>query len=246
VQSAVVVFDGDDTLWWTEPLYDMARSHARERVAQTGLDGAAWEALERTLDVRNVAQFGFGRERFPTSCVGAYEQLTWSTRRVVDPTVSDEIWAIADSVFAGPAPVVEGAVDVIETLAAIVPLALLTRGDPEVQELRIEHSGLAQWFKRIDIVREKSSERFASVLRGIQAAPSRSWSVGNSRRSDIDPALSIGMHAIWIDAHVWEYERAAGHETHERLHIARELREVPCLVLPRVAIDPGDPKARSL
>ena len=33
------------------------------------------------------------------------------------------------------------------------------------------------------------------------------WSVGNSLASDINPALRIGMRAIWIDAPVWEYER---------------------------------------
>ena len=34
-----IVFDGDDTLWETEALYDDARRRAREIVAATGLDG---------------------------------------------------------------------------------------------------------------------------------------------------------------------------------------------------------------
>src|SRR3712207_5887306 len=72
VRSAVVVFDGDDTLWRTEPLYDRARQDARFVVENEGLDGARWEELQRRLDVANVARFGLSAKRFPTSCREAY------------------------------------------------------------------------------------------------------------------------------------------------------------------------------
>jgi putative hydrolase of the HAD superfamily len=49
-----IVFDGDDTLWHTEWLYDDARQQAREVVEAAGLDGARWEELERRTDVKNV------------------------------------------------------------------------------------------------------------------------------------------------------------------------------------------------
>src|ERR1700722_1035885 len=79
-----VVFDGDDTLWSTEQLYDEARSRARRIVSDAGIDGAAWEERERQIDVRNVAKFGFSTTRFPTSCVQAYEELCRTTGRNVD------------------------------------------------------------------------------------------------------------------------------------------------------------------
>ncbi|PYR76138.1 MAG: hypothetical protein DMF87_18855, partial [Acidobacteria bacterium] len=63
----MVVFDGDDTLWTTEPLYDEARQRARREVAAAGVDGAEWERLERATDVKNVTVMGFSVERFPTS-----------------------------------------------------------------------------------------------------------------------------------------------------------------------------------
>ena len=61
-----IVFDGDDTLWNTERLYDAARAKARHVVEKAGLDGARWEELERRIDVENVAHLGFSTERFPT------------------------------------------------------------------------------------------------------------------------------------------------------------------------------------
>lgn len=47
----VLVFDGDDTLWFVEPLYDEAHSKARSLVESSGLDGGSWEARQRILDV---------------------------------------------------------------------------------------------------------------------------------------------------------------------------------------------------
>ena len=71
----MVIFDGDDTLWSTEPLYDDARAAAAEIVERAGLDAGEWERLERDIDVQNVQRFGLSSERFPTSCVEAYQTL---------------------------------------------------------------------------------------------------------------------------------------------------------------------------
>jgi phosphoglycolate phosphatase-like HAD superfamily hydrolase len=81
-----IVFDGDDTLWWTEPLYDEARQAARAIVEQGGLDGAAWDALQRQLDVENVARLGYTRNRFPTSCARLWiDAHAWEYERGSEP-----------------------------------------------------------------------------------------------------------------------------------------------------------------
>lgn len=70
-----IIFDGDDTLWHTERLYDDARQRARSIVEASGLDGQKWEKLERQIDVTNVERLGHSIERFPASCIEAYELL---------------------------------------------------------------------------------------------------------------------------------------------------------------------------
>src|SRR4051812_19023858 len=67
-----VIFDGDDTLWLTESLYDEARRRAREVVERAGIDGSEWERIQRERDISNVELFGHNAERFPTSCVEAF------------------------------------------------------------------------------------------------------------------------------------------------------------------------------
>ena len=54
--------------------------------------------------------------------------------------------------------------------------------------------------------------------------------VGNSVRSDVLPALAAGLKVIWIDAHVWEYERAQRDLVDDRVIAASELEEIPGLI----------------
>src|ERR1700689_2606557 len=94
-----IVFDGDDTLWSTEQLYDDARSRARDVVAASGLDGAKWEEFERRIDVQNVNQLGYSMERFPGSCIQAYEDLCHRSGYAADPDISVRVRQAARSVF---------------------------------------------------------------------------------------------------------------------------------------------------
>lgn len=203
-----IVFDGDDTLWQTEHLYDEARSQAREIIEGAGLDGDTWEARERLIDVENVDRFGHAIDRFPTSCVEAYEEVCLAAGVAVDNALRQEIDSVARKVFERRAPLMNGARETLSELRSRgYSLALLTKGDPPVQALRIEQSELRDLFDLIEIVEEKTPESILSVLRQLDIAPSEAITVGNSMRSDILPSLAAGVTPVWIDAHVWEYER---------------------------------------
>jgi putative hydrolase of the HAD superfamily len=228
----VVIFDGDDTLWSTEPLYDTARSLAREEVVRAGVDGDTWERLERQIDVDNVRLMGFSTERFPTSCVQAYQAACVATSRLADPGVTERVRRAARRVFDETPPLVAGAKEALRSLRnSGLKLALLTKGDLELQASRVERSGIADLFDVIRIVPEKLAETFRSIVAGEHAVAERCWSVGNSIRSDIAPAIESGMRAVWIDAHVWEHEQFDGTFLHDRVFIAASISEVPLLIL---------------
>lgn len=105
---------------------------------------------------------------------------------------------------------------------------LLTKGDPGVQEKRIEDSQLGALFSLISIVPEKDVEAFLEVLDATGATAALPLSIGNSVPSDINPALETGMSAIWVDAHVWEHERRETDLLEEgRVIEVASLRQVP-------------------
>lgn len=226
-----VVFDGDDTLWSTEPLYDVARQEARALVTAIGASGKEWEELQRRIDAENVATLGYSPERFPTSCVQAYEQLCFVHELIPDTAVAGSIRQAARAVFDRDPELVAGAREVLASLRAQrVRLALLTKGDLSVQRRRIERSGLQPCFDLVRIVSAKSPDDIRAVAADLDVAPEDGWMVGNSIRSDILPALEAGLRAIWIKAHVWEYERAQDHLVDDRVVEVSQISEVPDVI----------------
>lgn len=202
-----VIFDGDDTLWLTEPLYDEARTLARDVVTSAGLDGAAWEAAQRTRDTENVARFGHSAERFPTSCIEALSMVGGEELPDYDD-VRAQVWDAASSVFVSSAPLRAGAVELLEQLARRgLRLGLLTKGDQQVQQRRIEGSGLSHFFDLVRIVERKTPAAFASMARDLGLHPGEVISIGNSVESDIRPSHRADIYAVWLPAYVWEYER---------------------------------------
>lgn len=202
-----IVFDGDDTLWFIEHLYDEARDECRKIIKERELDAARWEQLERIIDVENVIRLGFSAERFPTSCVEAYRRLVWESGRETELSVEADITTAATEVFRRKASPAHRANGICQALRRHFRVALLTKGEEWVQQKRVAEAGLLKAFDHVSVVQEKSDSDFRDVLTTIGVPPNSAWSIGNSLASDIYPALRIGMRAIWIDAYVWEYER---------------------------------------
>ena len=233
----VIVFDGDDTLWWTEPLYDIARDLAGDVAAADGLDAEEFDRVQKEIDVANFPAYGLTRERFPTSSVQAYDRLCAENRRKVNPVARQAVWYAADTVFTSSAEVHGHADDVLETLRWDgYRLVLYTKGDEEVQKKRIRDSGLAHHFTEVVICDHKKAEDFREVVQrndGWCTHPtSRAISIGNSYKSDIAPALEIGMWGVWIEAYTWKHEhheRAEDHG-HPKLIEAFGLHEVPGII----------------
>jgi putative hydrolase of the HAD superfamily len=232
-ETLAVIFDGDDTLWSTEQLYDDARAKARHIVTESGFDGALWEKHERRIDVQNVAKFGYGPERFPTSCVQAYEQLCRDEGRELKLGIAQQIRCAASSVFQNDPPLVPRVRETLEFLRSKgARLALLTKGDRSLQLRRMERSGLLDLFDAVEIVPEKSPDVIRQVVSSLGVKPNSAWMVGNSIRSDVLPAIEAGLRAVWVRAHVWEYERALDEATGGHSPATERLTDVPALIAP--------------
>ncbi|MFG3656837.1 HAD family hydrolase [Streptomyces sp. NPDC047706] len=206
MKGMVIVFDGDDTLWETESLYEDALTEAAEYVEDLGLEGATWIQAQREYDLRNVTTMGLSSKRFPASCVQAYRKVASNAGNSTSIMSEARIRKIAESVFTQPAKLMPGVVDAINRASRWAPLALLTAGDQTVQIRRIAHSGLATNFSCMRIVPRKTDAVFLEITEEFNATPAKSWSIGNSLPSDINPALRAGLSAVWVPADVWAYE----------------------------------------
>lgn len=221
-----VIFDADDTLWKTEPLYDKALDAAQEEVEHRGVDGDQWRALQRQIDRENVKTMGFSVERFPLSSRSAYEALT--PDNTWHQAGADKVADLSRGVFRSVAELFP---EVEVTLQALrhrgYKLGLITKGDFNVQNQRIADSGLGKYFTAYVVVTDKTPELFAGMATLLGAQPRRTVSIGNSVSSDLEPAAEVGIRGIWIEAYVWEHEQHDGRELPDGVIQLRTFSQIP-------------------
>ena len=100
--------------------------------------------------------------------------------------------------------------DTLRDLSSRHKLIMLTKGDHAEQADKVRRSGLANYFSAIEIVAEKDPPTYHSVIARHELVPHTSWMIGNSPKSDINPALAAGLHAVFLfHKDTWVLEHAA-------------------------------------
>ena len=123
--------------------------------------------------------------------------------------------------------VIHGVEETLEYLCSRHDLTLFTKGHPEEQRLKIERSGLAEYFEHAAIVREKDAEAYRMLVTERGMEPDRSWMIGNSPKSDVNPALEAGLNAVFVPhARTWVLEREEIRPRTGRLLIVERFTEL--------------------
>jgi putative hydrolase of the HAD superfamily len=199
----VVGFDGDDTVWHNETIFSMTQERFETLLAPHVEPRALHERMLET-ERRNVEIFGYGIKGFVLSMIETAIEVT--DGRVT----ASEIRTLLDfgkAMLAHPVELLEGAREAIEAMAARGRVVLVTKGDLFDQESKLARSGLGDLFDAVEIVSEKSAERYQRLLADHGVAPDRFLMVGNSMRSDILPVVAIGARAVHVPYHVtWALE----------------------------------------
>jgi len=201
----VIAFDADDTLWVNEPRYIAAEARLRELLSPYA-DGEAVAHDLHATEIRNLTSFGYGVKAYTFSMI---ETAIALSNGHISGTEIDGILQVGRRMMQAPVEVFE---HVEPTLAKLSPqrdLMILTKGDLVEQGDRIARSGLAKYFRYIEIVREKTVESYRGLLQQRRIDPQRFLMVGNSMKSDILPVLELGAYAVYIHYDgTWEHEKA--------------------------------------
>jgi putative hydrolase of the HAD superfamily len=199
-------FDADDTLWHNETLYAMSQARLRDLLAPYG-DAAEIDARLYATELRNLAHFGYGVKGFTLSMIETAVELTGG--RIAGGAIG-EILEWGREMLAAPVELLPDVETVLTGLAARHPLLLITKGDLFDQESKLARSGLADYFRHVEIVQEKEATVYARILHKHAVEPRRFLMVGNSVRSDILPVLAIGGRAAHIPYEItWQHEAVA-------------------------------------
>lgn len=201
-----MIFDADDTLWATQQLYDQAKDKFADLVCrELHLRGTLIARLD-AYDAHAAQMQGFDRNRFGDSMQAVYTALCQEAGAVPDPRVQSALRSTADEVFIRTPAVYPDAHAALKRLRVTHRLFLLTKGDQAVQRQRVSQSGLACYFEQIYISADKTATSYTRILQGHGIPLHGAWAIGNSARSDINPALTAGLRAVMIPNTSWVYE----------------------------------------
>ena len=121
--------------------------------------------------------------------------------------------------------------ETLEYLGERHDLILLTKGAIVEQTGKIERSGLKTYFTATEIVAEKDAEAYERIVEKFGLEHDSTWMIGNSPKSDINPALATGLNAVFVphgDTWILEHDELDAAEPPQRLLIVgrfAELRE---------------------
>jgi putative hydrolase of the HAD superfamily len=207
----LVLVDFDDTLVDTGPRFQGARRSLIELLRDAGFsERDARQMLYERVDPPMRAQYGLGPRRMEPAFVATYRRLCAEHGVPVDETLLERCAELGRGCYGAP-PAFDGALDALRRLSEEHPTVIYTQsGDLEYQLSCIRGAGIVDIVKedRVHVSNRKDAEVFRSTLRHYGVAdPAAAWMIGNSIRSDINPALEAGANAILVEAtDPWEYD----------------------------------------
>jgi putative hydrolase of the HAD superfamily len=219
-----LLIDADDTLWENNIFFEKTIEDFVSQLEHLGYTREYIRHILNETERRNIRQHGYGVRSFRRSLEETYLKLAGnSARREMVKAIEN----MAQELERTPPHILDGVPETLAYLAKHHRLILLTKGESAEQAAKVERSGLQSYFDAIEIVLEKDSETYARIIEQFKIVKSHGWMVGNSPRSDINPALQCGLNAVFIPhAATWELERAELESGAGRLLILAAFREL--------------------
>ena len=221
-----LLVDADDTLWENNIYFERAiarfisflnhQTYTAEQVRET------LNQVERECILRH----GYGMHSFAHALVDTFERLSVEP---ITPELHQKVVGFAHSIAEHPVEILPGVPETLQYLSQRHHLILLTKGAVAEQSGKVERSGLKDYFAAVEIVAEKDSGTYREVVSKYGLGHGTTWMVGNSPKSDINPALAAGLNAVFVPhGNTWilEHEELAEAELPSRLLVVDKFADL--------------------
>jgi putative hydrolase of the HAD superfamily len=200
-----LIVDADDTLWENNIYFERAFEEFVAFLDHSSLEPKEVRDILDEIEQTNAGIHGYGSLNFGRNLTQCFQHL--AEREVLDGDLKT-VMGFAERILECPMEVIPGVRVTLEYLSERHDLTLFTKGHPDEQKLKIDRSGLGGFFQHTAIVKEKDSAAYQRLVtdRGMDAAVT--WMIGNSPKSDVNPALEAGLNAVFVPhAHTWVLEK---------------------------------------
>ncbi|MCE6963904.1 pyrimidine 5'-nucleotidase [Leclercia pneumoniae] len=193
-----IFFDADETLFTFDSFGGLQRMFLDYSITFTAEDFQDYQAVNKPLwvDYQNgaITALQLQHQRFDL----------WAGRLNVSPGVLNDAFLNAMAEICAPLP---GAVSLLDSLKGKAKLGIITNGFTALQQIRLERTGLRDYFDALVISEEvgvpKPDPRIFDYALELAGNPDRTrvLMVGDTAESDIRGGMNAGLATCWLNAH---------------------------------------------
>ena len=201
-----LLIDADDTLWENNIYFERAIAKFISHLNHQEFSSEQVRHVLNEVERECIITHGYGLHSFAHALMRTFEQLA------VDPISEadhERIHSFAHEIAEHPVEILAGVPETLQYLSPKHHLILVTKGNVTEQSGKVERSGLKEYFTAAEIVAEKNATTYHEVVSKYGLSAASTWMIGNSPRSDINPALAAGLNAVFVphaDTWILEHE----------------------------------------
>ncbi|HVP56415.1 MAG TPA: HAD family hydrolase [Candidatus Eisenbacteria bacterium] len=200
-----LLIDADDTLWENNIYFERAITDFISFLNHHQYTPDEVRRVLYEVERRNIQQHGYGMHSFANALVVCFEQLS---QEPLTPQLHETIRSIAFKIAEHPMEILPDVPGTLADLSQRHRLFLVTKGNFTEQLGKVERSGLEEYFTAIEVLAEKDALAYRTLVDKFALVPDITWMIGNSPKSDINPALEAGLHAVFVPHdNTWMLER---------------------------------------
>ena len=221
-----LLIDADDTLWENNIYFERAIANFISFLNHHEYSAEQVREVLNEVERECIVSHGYGLHSFAHALAQTFERLAVEP---LTPALHETIAGLTQAIAEQPIEIRPGVRETLPYLAERHRLILMTKGAIAEQSRKFERSGLKRHFSAVEIVPEKDPEAYRTVAsrRGLDSAST--WMIGNSPKSDINPALAAGLNAVLVphgDTWVLEHEEVAAAQPPSRLLVVDSFDEL--------------------
>ena len=193
--SQALLIDADDTLWENNIYFERAIADFISFLNHRKRTPAEVREILNDIERECIVSHGYGLHSFAHALVKTFERIS------VEPLTDglrQTIRGFARTIAEQPVQLLPQVAETLRYLAGRHHLILVTKGDFAEQSGKVERSGLKQYFSAVEVVADKTVLAYHAVVGKYQLISEQTWMVGNSPKSDINPALGAGINAVFV------------------------------------------------
>jgi putative hydrolase of the HAD superfamily len=224
--AQTLLIDADDTLWENNIYFERAIARFISFLNHQEYSSEQIREVLNDVERECIVSHGYGLHSFAHALVRTFERLAVIP---ITPELHETIHGFAHAIAGHPIELLPRVPETLAYLAERHHLILVTKGAFAEQSGKVERSGLKDYFSAIEIVAEKNVSLYTSIASKYALAADRSWMIGNSPRSDVNPALAAGLNAVFIphgDTWVLEHEELASAQPPTRLLVVNSFADL--------------------